>query len=85
MPEQWEERLQAGKGVCGLGMEEEAGRWPCSPQPRGNMRAAACATSTPFSSHAEKQPEFPGMLHQNFAAALYFTPLFSAFSFLTEL
>lgn len=43
------------------------------------MRAAACAASAPFSSYAEKQPKIPGMLHQNFAAAFYFTPLFSVF------
>lgn len=52
LPEQWEWRLQAGKGVCGLGREEEAGRWPCSPQPAETWGAAACATSAHFSSSA---------------------------------
>lgn len=47
--------------------------------------AAACATSAHFSSQAENQPKFPGMLHPGFDAALYLIPLFSVFSFLTEL
>lgn len=45
---------------------------------------AACAVSVRLSSQGAKLPKFPGMLHQGFAAALYFTPLFSRFSFITE-
>lgn len=82
----------SGKGDCRLGREfvvwggtEGAGRWPCSPWHRGDEGAAVCAASARFSSRAAKLPGFPGMLHQGFAAALYFTRLFSLSSFLTEL
>lgn len=64
---------------------EGAGRWPCSAQHGGDERAAACAASARFSSQAAKVPRFPGMLHQGFVAALYFTLSFSISSFLMEL
>lgn len=64
-PEQWEGRLQAGRGVCGLG--RDGGSWEVAM--RGLLHVLPLLVSL------LSQQNCLGF-HQGFVAALYFTPLF---------